>query len=112
MRYKPNSNVYQIYYHNARMNIIIQDAFLGRGVKSPYLAILNYMGLRRDENAPKVVSEEEIRTIGPSSTIRQLELEAENLRTTLYKNYGRLLLDPDGKKVDYANILNRLKIAR
>ncbi|KAI0113277.1 hypothetical protein F4814DRAFT_449726 [Daldinia grandis] len=56
MRHKANSTVYQEYYNNARMNAVVQDAFqdafLGRGTQSPYLAIFNHMGLRLDENAP------------------------------------------------------------
>ncbi len=81
MRHKADSGVYQKYHHNSRMNAVVQDAFLSRGTESPYLAVLNHMGLRRDENAPKAVSEEEMCVIGPSSAIRQLEPKAENLRT-------------------------------
>ncbi len=112
MRHKANSTVYQVYYHNSRMNAVVQDAFLGRGTESPYLAVLNHMGLRRDENAPKAVSEEEMRAIGPSSAIRQLEPKAENLRTELCKKYGRPSLAPDKEKADYTGILSQLRTAR
>ena len=42
-----------------------QDAGLGRGTESPYLDILNHLGIQFDENAPMGVSDEEMRIIGP-----------------------------------------------
>lgn len=79
MRHRPNSSVYQVFYHNALMNAVVQDAFLDRGTKSPYLAILNHMGLRLDENAPKRVSNEMMRAIGPNAAVRRLEQLMEAL---------------------------------
>ncbi len=70
------------------------------------------MGLRRDKNAPKAVSKEEMRAIGPSSAIRQLEPKAENLRTELCKKYGRPSLAPDKEKADYTGVLSQLRTAR
>lgn len=83
MWYKANSTVYQEHYNNARMNAVVQDAFLGCGTQSPYSAIFNYMGLRLDENAPKRVPDEMMRIIGPSAAVRRLEQEMEALQAVL-----------------------------
>ncbi len=71
--------MYQKYYHNRRMNAVVQDAFLGRGTKSPYLAILNHIGLVCDENAPRSVSDEFIAAVGPSQAMMDLEEELADL---------------------------------
>ncbi|KAK3336774.1 hypothetical protein B0T19DRAFT_50768 [Cercophora scortea] len=89
LRHRPNSSVYQTAYHNAMMNAVVQDAFLDRGTKSPYLAILNHMGLRLDENAPKRVSDEMMRAIGPNAAVRRLEQQMEALQAELRPKYGR-----------------------
>jgi hypothetical protein len=73
MRHKAGSTVYQNSYHNARMNAVVQDAFLGRGTTSPYLALLNHMGLRSDENAPKTVPHEVMEMLGPDRNVRRLQ---------------------------------------
>lgn len=57
LRHKPNSTTYQSHDHNARMNAVVQDAFLGRGTNSTVLGLLNHMGLRMDEDAPKSISD-------------------------------------------------------
>ncbi|KAK3940096.1 hypothetical protein QBC46DRAFT_364385 [Diplogelasinospora grovesii] len=79
-RYRPNSTVYQRYYTNAMRNAMSQDASLGRGTESPYLDILNHLGLQYDENALTGVSDETMRMIGPDSTIRRLEIEWSALK--------------------------------
>ncbi|KAK0722919.1 hypothetical protein B0T26DRAFT_640837, partial [Lasiosphaeria miniovina] len=84
-----NSTVYQKYYHNAKINAVIQDAFLGRGTQTPYLAILNHIGLRLDESAPKRVPDEMMRMIGPNAAVRRLEQKLEALQTALRQKYGR-----------------------
>lgn len=70
-------------------NAMSQDAGLGRGTESPYLDILNHLGIQYDENAPMGVSDEEMRIIGPNSTIRQLEKELSTLDETLQAKYGK-----------------------
>jgi hypothetical protein len=42
-------------------NAMAQDAGLSRGTESPYLDILNHIGLQYDENAPTGVSDETMR---------------------------------------------------
>jgi hypothetical protein len=71
------------------MNAVVQDAFLGRGTQSPYLAIFNHMGLRLDENAPKRVPDEMMHMIGPSAAVRRLEQEMEALQAALQQKHGR-----------------------
>ena len=66
-----------------------QDAGLGRGTESPYLDILNHLGIQYDENAPMGVSDEEMRIIGPDSTIRRLEREWSALEAALQAKYGK-----------------------
>ena len=66
-----------------------QDAGLGRGTESPYLDILNHLGIQFDENAPMGVSDEEMRVIGPDSTIRRLEAEWSTLEAVLQTKYGK-----------------------
>ncbi|RYO82366.1 hypothetical protein DL766_004754 [Monosporascus sp. MC13-8B] len=83
LRHRPNGTIYQEAYHNANCNAVVQDAFLGRGTATPYLSIFNHMGLRRDENAPKVVSDELMCAIGPSSDVRRLEEEVKKMKADL-----------------------------
>lgn len=68
----------------------MQDAFLGRGTSSPYLAIMNHMGIRRDENAPKAMPPEVMQMIGPSALILRLEATLDGLRRTLAEKHGRV----------------------
>ncbi|KAJ2902465.1 uncharacterized protein MKZ38_000594 [Zalerion maritima] len=89
LRHKANSTIYQEAYHNSRTNAVVQDAFLGRGTQSPYLAIFNHMGLRLNENAPKGIPDEMMRTIGPSTAIRRLEQKMDELQAELREKYGR-----------------------
>ncbi len=112
MRHKPNSTVYQEHYHNAMMHAVVQDAFLNRGTASPYLAILNHMGLRLDENAPKRVSDEMMREIGPSATVRKLEKQMEALQTELQQKYGRPSRAMDLDKQRYERLQAKLSRAR
>ncbi len=70
-------------------NAIPQDAGLGRGTESPYLDILNHIGLEYDENAPMGVSDEVMCAIGPSSKIRRLEGEWLTLEAALEVRYGK-----------------------
>jgi hypothetical protein len=112
MRHKANSNVYQEYYNNARMNAVVQDAFLGRGTQSPYLAIFNHMGLRLDENAPKRVPDEMMRMIGPSAAVRRLEQDMEALQATLQQKHGCPSWAPDNEKRQYESIKAQLSTAR
>lgn len=111
-RHKHNSSTYQEYYHSAMMNAVIQDAFLGRGTKSPYLAILNYMGLHCDENAPKTVPDDVMDLIGPSGTVRSLEQDLEQIRITLDRKYGRSSQAPIEEKYQYQAKLYAVRAAR
>ncbi|KAI1291664.1 hypothetical protein F5Y03DRAFT_388333 [Xylaria venustula] len=88
-RHRPNSAVYQRHYANAMRNAMSQDAGLGRGTESPYLDILNHLSIQYDENAPMGVFDEEMRIIGPDSTIRQLEREWLALKTELLTKYRK-----------------------
>ncbi|KAI1207667.1 uncharacterized protein F4807DRAFT_173788 [Annulohypoxylon truncatum] len=88
-RHRPHSAVYQRHYANAMRNAMSQDAGLGRGTESPYLDILNHLGMQYDENAPMGVSDEEMRIIGPDSTTRQLEREWSDLEAELQARYGK-----------------------
>ncbi len=64
-----------------------QDTGLGRGTESPYLDILNHLGIIFDENTPIWVSNEQMRIIGPDSSIRRLEREWEALEDALKEKY-------------------------
>lgn len=66
-----------------------QDAGLGRGAGSPYLNILNHIGLQYDENAPTGFSDEVMCAIGPDSTVRRLEREWSALEAALDAKYGK-----------------------
>ncbi len=70
-------------------NAIPQDAGLGRGTESPYLDILNHIGLQYDENAPIGVSDEVMCAIGPSNNIRRLEREWLALEAEMQAKYGK-----------------------
>lgn len=65
------------------MNAVVQDAFLGRGTNSPFLALLNHMGLRMDENAPKLVSDDIMEIIGSNKTIDRLANEFSSLSSRI-----------------------------
>lgn len=94
------------------MNAVVQDAFLDRGTKSPYLAILNHMGLRLDENAPKRVSDEMMRAIGPNAAVRRLEQQMEALQAELRLKYGRPSRATGDDKRRYESLQARLSAAR
>ena len=69
-RHKHGSSTYQNTYLNRRINAVVQDAFLRRGTKSPYLNVLNHLGLKCDEGAPTTVYAEIMEAIGPDATVR------------------------------------------
>lgn len=112
LRHRPNSTIYQEAYHNANCNAVIQDAFLGRGTKTPYLAIFNHMGLRRDERAPKVVSDDLMGAIGPNRDVRRLEGEVESIKTSLEEKYGRVSVAPAEEQAIYTRKRGELRTAR
>ncbi|KID95430.1 FluG domain-containing protein, partial [Metarhizium majus ARSEF 297] len=88
MRHRPNSTIYQEAYHNAKSNAVVQDAFLGRGTASPYLTNFNHMGFRRDENAPKVVSDDLMRSVGPSRAPRTArQKHRRKIHKMIYKDH-------------------------
>jgi hypothetical protein len=89
------------------MNAVFQDAFLGRGTKSAYLAILNHISsLQSDENAPKAVSDEFMRLIGPDSTIRQLDEEISTFQAELRARCGKFGQAPIADQEKYKCKLN------
>ncbi|KID86783.1 FluG domain-containing protein [Metarhizium guizhouense ARSEF 977] len=83
MRHRPNSTIYQEAYHNVKSNPAVQDAFLGRGTASPYLAIFNHVGLWRDENAPKLFRTTHAFHWSKQSRGRRLEEEVETIKAAL-----------------------------
>ncbi|KAF2179593.1 hypothetical protein K469DRAFT_533213, partial [Zopfia rhizophila CBS 207.26] len=87
--HRPNSAVCQRHYANAMRNAMSQDAGLGRSTESPYLDILNHLGIQYDKNAPMGVSDEEMGIIGPDSTILRLEREWSALEAALQAKYGK-----------------------
>ncbi|KAF3763523.1 hypothetical protein M406DRAFT_228735, partial [Cryphonectria parasitica EP155] len=89
LRHQPRSDTYQMAYHNSRVNAVVQDAFLGRGTSSPYLAVMNHMSIRRNEKAPKIVPSEVMDMIGPSKLVRRLAAELGNIRDLLGVKYGK-----------------------
>lgn len=111
-RHRPNSTVYHRHYANARINAISQDAGLGRGTESPYLDILNHIGLEYDENAPTGVSDEVMRAIGPDSRIRRLEREWADLQTALAAKYGNASDATGADKKTQEQLRNELKAAK
>lgn len=70
------------------------------------------MGLRRDENAPKVVSDELMGAIGPSGDVRRLEEELEKLKTALEGKHGRISSAPEEDQSRYARKREELRRAR
>jgi hypothetical protein len=112
MRHKGGTNVYQDHYHNSMMNAVVQDAFFGRGTKYPYLAILNHMGIRSDEDAPKAVPPEIMEIVGPDRTVRRLEREMGELESTLRERHGRPSHAPACEYREYTEKQGRLRAAR
>ncbi|OAA68466.1 FluG domain-containing protein [Niveomyces insectorum RCEF 264] len=68
-----SDDVYDNYYINTKVNVVTQDAFLGRTSKSPYLAIFNHTGMHIDENAPTKVTDEMMQLVPPSAEVEELE---------------------------------------
>lgn len=94
------------------MNAVVQDAFLGRGTRSPILAILNQMGLYRDENAPQFVPDEVMATIGPSRPVDRLEQKLKQMQTSLCETYGRPSKAPVELSQKYKELQTSLRAAR
>ncbi|KAJ2906919.1 hypothetical protein MKZ38_009782 [Zalerion maritima] len=111
-RHQPNSAVYKRYYHNNNINAVFQDAFLGRGTASPYLTILNHLGLICDENAPTAVPDELMRAIGPDAATRKLEERMSALRARLEPVYGQASRASGCDKEEYDQLVGQLRAAR
>ncbi|GKT96701.1 hypothetical protein Ct61P_14551 [Colletotrichum tofieldiae] len=94
------------------MNAVVQDAFLGCGTKSPYLAIFNHKGLRSNENAPKHLPEEMMRMIGPNDAVKHLEQEVEAHKLDLQQRYGRPSYVPADEEAQYTSKVSELRTAR
>ena len=94
------------------MNAVVQDAFLGRGTSSPFLALLNHMGLRMDENAPKSVSDDVMEIIGSNKNIDQLANELSSLRAELTVKHRRPGRATAGEKEKYNKVQLQLRTAR
>lgn len=93
-------------------NAVIQDAFLGRGTKSPMLTVLNFMGLQTDETAPQSVSDEVMEMIGPSRAVAMLEHEVQQTRNRLSESYGRPSRAPADEQSMYYTLQQQLRCAR
>ncbi|KAJ2903748.1 hypothetical protein MKZ38_009400 [Zalerion maritima] len=111
-RHKPNSTIYERYYHNVRMNAVPQDAFMERGTTSPYLAVLNHLGVICDENAPTNVPDELMQAIGPDITTRRLEEEMSSLQARLEAMYGEACRAIGDNKAEYTELRRKLATAR
>ena len=92
------------------MNAVFQDAFLGRGTESPYVAIFNYM-IQFDEDVPKNTRKYST-ALTPSRQVRQRSEELANLRVELKRGYGTIKGAPDAEKEKYAETQNALRAAR
>ncbi|KAK8068829.1 hypothetical protein PG994_005445 [Apiospora phragmitis] len=93
-------------------NAMAQDAGLGRGTDSPYLDILNHIGLQYDESAPMGVSDEVMHAVGPNSTICRLERQWEELEAELTVKYGRPTKATGADKGRRVQTQNDLRVAR
>ncbi|KAK3367296.1 hypothetical protein B0T24DRAFT_581934 [Lasiosphaeria ovina] len=111
-RHKPNSAVFQRFYNNAKRDASAQNAGLGRGTYSPYLDVLSHIGVQFDENAPMGVSDEMMRAIGPSNTIRRLEREWSDLEAELQATYGKSTKATGADKMRRDQKWNELRAAR
>ena len=89
-----------------------QDAGLGRGTASPYLDILNHIGIQYDENAPTGVSDEVMRAIGPDGTVRRLQEQWSALEVALANKYGRSTKAKGADKAARDQKWNELRAAR
>ncbi|KAI8723207.1 hypothetical protein NCS52_00176100 [Fusarium sp. LHS14.1] len=89
LRHRTNNTIYQEAYHNTDCNSVVEDVFPGRGTATPCLAIFNHMGLCRDENAPKVVSDDLTCDIGPSSDVRRLEEKVKKMKADFEEKSAR-----------------------
>lgn len=112
LRHRPQSSIYADAYHNARVNAVVQDAFLGRGTNSPYLAIMNHMGLRCDSAAPTTVPDELIQIIGPSPRIRRLQTELDEMRVLLHEKYSRPSRATGSDRCRYQSKRNELRTVK
>jgi hypothetical protein len=92
-------------------NAMAQDAGLGRGTESPYLDILNHIGLQYDENAPTGVSDEIMRAIGPSSAVRRLERDWADHEAALQAKYGKSTKAAGADKEKRERLRNDLRAA-
>lgn len=82
------------------MNAVFQDAFLGRGTESPYIAIFNYM-IQFDENVPKKLPKEVSDTLIPGRRLRQLNEEVAGLLVDLRRRYGAIKRAPPADQEKY-----------
>lgn len=89
-----------------------QDAGLGRGTESPYLDILNHLGIQCDENAPTGVSDEVMRAVGPDAKVRRLEREWSALEADLQAKYEKSTKATGADKKRRDQKQNELRVAR
>ncbi|KAH7016021.1 uncharacterized protein B0I36DRAFT_377759 [Microdochium trichocladiopsis] len=106
-----DDGTFQDFYNNSRTNVVTQDAFLGRGTRSPYLAIFNQLGLQIDEEAPTTVTDEMMRFIGPGTKVSRLDEKVATLRTSLEQKYGRASLATGQDKTEYEGLLQQRRTA-
>lgn len=93
------------------MRAVFQDAFLGRGTQSPYIAIFNYM-MRFDENVPKKLPPEALAAIAPGKRLRRLNHELKCLRAELQREHGAIKRAPDADRVRYRVKQNEQRAAQ
>jgi hypothetical protein len=94
------------------MNAVVQDAFLGRGTESPYLDILNHIGLFYDENAPTKACDDFIQLMGPDTRVSRLEKEWELLGERLKRKYGKGSKATGNDRIQRDQKWNELRTAR
>jgi hypothetical protein len=70
------------------------------------------MDLRRDERAPKVVSDDLMGAIGPNRDVRRLEGEAERIKARLEEKHGRVSAAPGEEQAVYTRKRGELRTAR
>ena len=104
--------MYETSYVGQGIRAITQDAFLGCSAHLSLIDILNYIGLRYDEDAPSEVTDEMMRLVGPDSTILQLEEQLSALQTELGGKYGKASWATGADKTKYAGLQTQLKVAR
>lgn len=112
MRHNPMTGCLANAYLNSRIGFNVQDAFLERDPSADGLTrAFTHMGIRCDQEVPRVIPNEVLKDIEPDPIINELKKKVEEKKKSIKEKYRTIKSAPEEDKIEYGRLYKDLNNA-